>query len=213
MRIFLIRHGESVANTGGNYVNRIPDHLIPLNENGFHQAQEAGLWLANYCHSKGICLDNSRIWRSPFIRTRQTCDEFNKFLNISDIREEVSLIEQQFGLFDAIPKREWGTLFPTEYAEYMRQRENGGKFFAKLPMGESPFDVSVRAFQFLQIIKQDYLEDGVETLFVFTHGTTLRTILLRYFRYTPEWFHDERNPHNCWIREIDGHTDCGYINK
>ena len=212
MRIFLVRHGESVANIGGNYEHRLPDHLVQLSPKGIEQARNAGLWLANYCYSKEIDLNNSRIWRSPFIRTRQTCDEFNKFLNITDIREEVSLIEQQFGLFDAIPKKQWAELYPAEYEEYVRQRENGGKFFTKLPLGESPFDVSIRAYQFLDIVRRDYAEDGVETLFVFTHGTTLRTILLRYFRYSPEWYHDERNPKNCAIREIVDHTDCGYIN-
>lgn len=212
MHIFLIRHGESLTNTGGNYVDRIPDNLVPLTPKGIQQAQEAGLWLSDYCNSNNVCLNNARIWRSPYVRTRQTSEEFNKFLKITDIREDVSLIEQQFGLFDAIPKKKWEELFPTEYAEYMRQRDNGAKFFAKIPMGESPFDVSIRAYQFLDIIYRDYLEDGVETLFVFTHGTALRAILLRYFHYSPEWYHDERNPHNCWIREIKDHTDYGYIN-
>ena len=34
MHIFLIRHGESITNTGENYVNRIPDHLVTLTARG-----------------------------------------------------------------------------------------------------------------------------------------------------------------------------------
>lgn len=34
MHIFLIRHGESVANIGDNYMKRIPDHLVSLTERG-----------------------------------------------------------------------------------------------------------------------------------------------------------------------------------
>ncbi|MBE5951201.1 MAG: histidine phosphatase family protein [Lachnospiraceae bacterium] len=213
MHIFLIRHGESIANVGDNYVKRLPDHLVPLTEEGIRQAKENGVWLAQYCKEKGIDLSKARIWRSPFLRTRQTCDAFNESLGITDIREDITLTEQQFGLFDSIPYEEWGERYPNEYEEYERQMANYGKFYARLPLGESPFDVAIRIHQFLGTIHRDYQKHGIDTLFIFTHGTTLRTFLLRWFHYSPEWYHEERNPKNCWIREIDGHEDLGYINK
>ena len=212
MHIFLIRHGESAANAGENYVKRTPDHLVPLTENGKQQARENGEWLARYCKEKNIDLSRARIWRSPYLRTRQTCDEFNKSLGISDIREDITLTEQQFGLFDSVPESEWGKLYPNETTEYRRQLAGYGKFYARLPLGESPFDVAIRIHQFMGTIYRDYEKHGVDTLFVFTHGTTLRTFLLRWFHYSPEWYHEERNPGNCLIREIDGSTDMGYIN-
>lgn len=213
MHIFLIRHGESIANNGNNYIKRIPDHLVPLSEEGKKQAREAGIWLANYCRENNICLENARIWRSPYLRTRQTCEEFNKSLQITDIREDITLVEQQFGLFDSVPEEKWGDLFPREYEEYQRQRQNSGKFYARLPLGESPYDVALRIHQFMGTIYRDYEKHGTDTLVVFTHGTTLRTFLLRYFHYSPEWFQEEKNPKNCWIREIRNHEDCGYINQ
>lgn len=213
MRIFLIRHGESIANVGENYINRIPDHLVSLTENGKEQARENGKWLAEYCQEHSIDLRKARIWRSPYLRTRQTSEEFNKFLKITDIREDITLVEQQFGLFDSVPEEKWGELYPNEFAEYERQRANYGKFYARLPLGESPFDVAIRVHQFMGTIYRDKAKHGVDTLFVFTHGTTLRTFLLRWFHYSPEWYHEERNPKNCWIREIDGEKDLGYINR
>lgn len=213
MHIFLIRHGESIANTGENYVKRVPDHLVSLTENGIKQAQENGEWLANYCREKNIDLSKARIWRSPYLRTRQTCDEFNKSLGIQDVREDITLTEQQYGLFDSVPEEDWAKLYPNEYYEYTRQCSNYGKFYARLPLGESPFDVAIRVHQFMGTIHRDFEKHGVDTLFIFTHGTTLRTFLLRWFHYSPEWYQEERNPRNCWIREIDGKTDLGYINK
>ena len=213
MHIFLIRHGESIANIGANYEKRIPDHLVSLSEQGFEQAKENGKWLANYCKEKNIDLSSARIWRSPFLRTRQTCDEFNKFLGIQDIREDITLTEQQFGLFDSIPESDWEKLYPNEYFEYKRQCSNLGKFYARIPLGESPFDVAIRIHQFMGTIHRDFEKRGVDTLFIFTHGTTLRTFLLRWFHYSPEWYQEERNPKNCWIREIDGENDMGYINN
>lgn len=213
MHIFLIRHGESMGNTGENYAARIPDHLVSLTETGKQQALEAGKWLAEYCKAKQVDLSRARIWRSPYLRTRQTSEEFNKSLGISDIREDITLIEQRFGLFDAVPESEWEATAPEAYREYQRQVQNQGKFYARLPMGESPFDVAIRVHQFTGTIYRDYEKHGVDTLFIFTHGTTLRTFLLRWFHYSPEWYQAERNPKNCWIREIDGSTDCGYINS
>ena len=213
MHIFLIRHGESVANVGENYIKRVPDHLVSLTELGKEQARENGEWLMNYCRNKNIDISKARIWRSPYLRTRQTCDEFNKYLNIADIREDITLTEQQFGLFDSVPEEDWGKLYPIEFAEYERQRANYGKFYARLPLGESPFDVAIRVHQFMGTIHRDYEKHGVDTLFIFTHGTTLRTFLLRWFHYSPEWYHEERNPKNCWIREIQDGEDLGYINR
>ena len=212
MHIFLIRHGESKANTGENFGNRLPDHLVGLTEKGKEQAEEAGKWLAGYVAGKGIDLTHARIWRSPYLRTRETSEIFNKYLKIADIREDVTLIEQQFGLFDSLPEKMWAEKYPNEYAEYVRQQSNQGKFYARLPLGESPFDVAIRIHQFLGTIHRDLEKEGTDTLFVFCHGTTLRTFLLRWFHYSPEWYHDEHNPKNCWIREIDGDRDLGYIN-
>lgn len=211
MHIFLIRHGESVSNTGENHVTRLPDHLVPLTEKGKAQAYHAGVQLTAYCKEKQIDLSRARIWRSPFLRTRQTCEEFNRSLQISDIREDITLTEQQYGLFDALPESEWERQYPKEFAEYRRQIENQGKLYARLPMGESPFDVAIRIHQFMGTIYRDFERHGIDTLFIFTHGTTLRTFLMRWFHYSPEWYHEERNPKNCQIREIDDDCDLGYL--
>ena len=91
------------------------------------------------------------------------------------------------------------------------QMQSGGKFYARLPLGESPFDVAVRVHQFMGTLYRDREERGVDTVFIVTHGATLRAFLLRWFHYTPEWYHEEKNPKNCAIREIDGNRDLGYI--
>jgi broad specificity phosphatase PhoE len=207
MKIFLIRHGESTANADGNYVHRTPDHLITLTESGIKQANTAGKWLVDYCVQNSISLENARIWRSPYMRTRQTADEFNKHLNVNSVFEDVALVEQQYGLFDSLPQEEWEKQFPVEYAECQRQWDNGGLFYLRFPNGESPFDVAMRVHQFMGTINRD----SADPLFVFTHGITIKSFLLRWFHYTPEWYADEKTPKNCWIRLIDEGKDAGYI--
>ena len=213
MHIFLIRHGESVANTGENFERRLPDHLVSLTDKGKNQAYTQGIWLKKYCDENNIDLSKARLWRSPYLRTRQTSEEFNKSLGITDIREDITLIEQQFGLFDSLPESEWAARYEIEYDEFLRQVQNQGKFYARLPLGESPFDVAIRIHQFMGTIIRDVERENKDTLFIFTHGTTLRTFLMRWFHYSPEWYQAEKNPKNCWIREIIDNEDLGYINK
>ncbi len=213
MHIFLIRHGESVANTGENYEKRLPDHLVSLTDKGKNQAYTQGVWLKQYCDEHDIDLNKARLWRSPYLRTRQTSEEFNKSLGIKDIKEDITLIEQQFGLFDSLPESEWAARYEIEYDEFLRQVQNQGKFYARLPLGESPFDVAIRIHQFMGTIIRDYERENKDTLFIFTHGTTLRTFLMRWFHYSPEWYQAEKNPKNCWIREIIDNEDFGYINN
>jgi broad specificity phosphatase PhoE len=62
-------------------------------------------------------------------------------------------------------------------------------------------------------IHRDFQKWGVNTLFIFTHGTTMRSFLMRWFHYSPEWYEEQRNPKNCQIREIRDGQDLGYINE
>lgn len=211
VKIFLVRHGESIANTGENYKDRILDSKVTLTKKGIEQAYNAGFFLKKYCDENKIDLSNATIWRSPYVRTIQTSEEFNKSLQISTIKEDITLAEQRFGLFDCLPEEKQKELYPLEYEEYQRQKKNGGKFFAKLPMGEAPYDVSIRIHQFFGTIKRDFEEHGTDTLVIFTHGTTLRCYLLRYFHYSLDWYENEHNPKNCWIRFIEDNKDLGYI--
>lgn len=214
MRIFLIRHGESVANTGENKRLGLADNRVILTENGRNQAKESAQYLKNYIQEQKIDLDHARVWFSPYDRTKETMDIFNsilKFDEIMDIREDICLTEQQFGLFDNMSKEKCQELFPEEYRTWRLFKEQKGKFWARLPMGESPFDVAVRVRQFFGTIRRDYDKHGIDTLFIFTHGTTLRTFVMQYLHKTVDWYEEEKNPGNCWIRLIEDHEDKGYI--
>ncbi len=214
MRIFLIRHGESVANTGDNEKLGFADHRVILTDKGREQAKMSALALKNYIIQNEIDLSKSRSWFSPYDRARETMEIFNSIINLDsymDIREDISLTEQQFGLFDSIPDDKWEEMFPHEYRTWNMFKSQKGKFWARLPMGESPFDVAVRVKSFFGTIKRDYEKHGIDTLFIFTHGTTLRVFVMQYLHKTVEWYEQEHNPENCWIRLIEDKEDREYI--
>lgn len=218
MRIFLIRHGESIQNTGENKNLKMADPRVYLTENGKKQALRSAEFLKQYISDNYIDLSTARIWYSPYDRTVQTMNVFNKVNNFDtkhniDFFEDIRLTEQQFGLFDSIPKSEWKEKYPNEYECYNTLCSQKGKFYARLPMGESPFDTAIRVKQFFGTIKRDFDKHNIDTLFIFTHGTTLRVFTMQYCHKTVEWYENEHNPGNCWIRLINNKDDKGYIYK
>ena len=101
MRIFLIRHGESIQNTRENFTN-LPDNKVSLTQKGHEEADQCGKFLKVYCEKNNVNLSNATLFVSPYERTRQTAADINKYLGIEDIKEDVALIEHQYGLFDNI---------------------------------------------------------------------------------------------------------------
>ena len=68
-------------------------------------------------------------------------------------------------------------LYPEQFAFYDNYYQNDGKFYAKLPQGESPFDVALRTKQFIDTIYRD----KEDVLFVVSHETTIKTIVMSLF--------------------------------
>lgn len=199
MKLFLIRHGQSIQNTKENYTLGLPDHKVYLSEEGIKDAHGAGQFLKGYVSDNDIDLNNATLWVSPYERTRQTASIINEYLGIQDVKEDITLIEQRYGLFSDKEISEIKEKYPKEFSFYDNYYQNDGKFYAKLPQGESPYDVALRTKQFLETI----FRDNKENLFIVSHGTTIRTIIMNWFHYSPEWFNNEPNMENCSIRFID----------
>lgn len=207
MKIFLIRHGESIQNTKENYSIGLPDHKVFLTEQGKVEAKLAGEFLKKYIVDNNIDLSNSVMWVSPYTRTRETANIINEILGIKKIKEDITLIEQQYGLFSDKEIETLNAMYPDQFAFYDNYYKNDGKFYAKLPQGESPFDVALRTKQFIDTIYRD----KEDILFVVSHGTTIKTIVMNFFHYSPEWYSEELTPGNCSIRliEVDEKNNTG----
>ena len=198
MDLYLIRHGESKQNTRENYSVGLPDHKVELTETGIRQSHDAGLFLKNYIDSNDLNIRNAVVWVSPFLRTRQTANIINNYLNIKDVREDYSLIEQRYGLFSDTSIQRLKLILQKEFKHYDNYYQNEGKFYAKLPQGEAPMDVAIRTRMFLNMIASE----NRSPVFIVSHGTTIRTLVMNTFHYSPEWFNNEPNMDNCAIRLI-----------
>lgn len=210
MKIFLIRHGESIMNTEENYDN-LPDHAVYLTQRGREQASEAGKFMKQYVKENNVDLSKSRLWISPYKRTRETAELFNQHVGVTNILEDFRIVEQQYGLFDGLTDEEIKVKYPNEDEFFERTKQFQGKFYARYPQGESAFDVAVRVKSFIGSISRDLEKQGIDTLFIVSHGLTTRIILQTWLKHSPEWLDSARNPKNCSIRLVDGKEDKGYI--
>ena len=216
MRILLVRHGESEGNVDPSVHRTMADHAIGLSDRGKAQAQRAGAQIDEcfrQTYGEPARSPRLRIWVSPYARTRQTadaiCDAAGRW--IVDRREHILLCEQQFGLFDGVPDEELPVLYPAEHAHYDKLCRFEGKFWARMPLGESRFDVAMRVHQAFGTFQRDHQYQGIENLIVICHGVTLRAFVMMWCHLSPEWFEAEPNPPNCAVRLIEDGADCGYL--
>lgn len=202
MKIFLIRHGESMQNTKENNEKKLPDHKVYLTEKGKQEALEAGLFLKEYIEKNNIDIKDATLWVSPYTRTRQTAEIINSILEIKDVKEDITLIEQRYGLFSDNTLEDIKEKYKEQFEFYDRYYQNDGKFYAKMPQGESPYDVALRIKQFINTLYRD-IDEGKDTFFIVSHGTTIRCFVMDWFHKSPEWFNKEPNMDNCSIRLIE----------
>lgn len=214
--LFLVRHGESIQNTGDNFEMRIPDHAIYLTPYGHKQADLAGQVLKRWCLNNIGDPSTGRMWVSPYLRTRQTAEELNKHLNIKDIREDDMLTEMQFGIFDSLPKSKIKELYPVEWETFQNSRRFNGKFYARRPGGESPFDCMIRQRLFIDTLFRDINAGTCPDIVVIVgHGAQISCFRKAMFHYDYEWYEKEPNASNCSIQHIildnKNNKDAGYI--
>jgi len=155
----------------------------------------------------------ARLWHSPYRRTRETARIVTGVANevISDVREHILLCEQQFGLFDGLTREESFSKFPDEYDSFQHAKKFNGKFYARFPMGESPFDAACRVHQAFGTFKRDEEDKNVNDIIIICHGAISKLFTMMWLHKSPEWFEAEETCGNCGIRLIEDHKDKGYI--
>lgn len=202
LNIFLIRHGQSIINTGDNIKEGIPVHQVPLTDYGMQDCRNTAKYLSDYLEYNKIKNRKSSILYSPYKVTTDTMKIFNEELNISDIKQEISLIERRFGTAETLSWENWCNTYEDESSYFSKYYNNSGKFYAKFSLGDAPYDTALRVKQAIDEVLNQYNNSKVRNIFIFTHGITLRTFVMRFCNYPVEWYENETNPDNCAIYHI-----------
>ena len=186
-KIILIRHAESEGNADRKIYSSKPDYKLALSEKGKLEAQKAGKNLKEIIHNSSI-----QVYCSPFYRTRETWNIIKEELNSNSInyKEDPRIREQEWGHFRSFELNE----------EIVKERDEFGLFYFRIPDGESGADVYDRVSDFVGSMFRNFQKkDFAEIVVLVTHGMTLRIFLMKWFYWTVEEFENLKNPKNCEI--------------
>ncbi len=158
MRVFMVRHGETILNKKGCYYG-LTD--VSLSDYGIRQAEELRVLLADQAFD--------RVISSPLARARQTA---LRILGDSTVQVETDrrLSEQNFGVFEGMTYHEIESAYPRELAMWNESFET-----YTIPDGESFADVRSRADSFADHLWK--MADSTRTLLLTAHKGTLGHLL------------------------------------
>lgn len=202
-RIILVRHGESEVNEDEAVLEYVPNYKIKLIKKGIHHARTTGhkvRQIVNESYNKVL------FYVSPSSRTRETMEEMIETFEkdrIVGVREECRLREQHFGNFQDVEERK----------KIKTSRNRYGKFFYRVPHGESSADVYDRVSTFVEGLWRDMesnkFSDEVNLIIV-SHGLTILLFLMKWFNWTVDEFEGLTNPTNCEYRVLELGPDGEY---
>ncbi|EMG49121.1 DET1 Broad-range acid phosphatase DET1 [Candida maltosa Xu316] len=199
--ILIVRHGESEGNCDKSVNRYTPNHLVPLTQNGKNQALQAGEALRNFLeHDELNCAPGKKnpksimFVTSPYLRTRQTCNNIIEGIkNVPGVeykvREEPRMREQDFGNFQP------GSV---EMDRIWKERAQYGHFFYRIPHGESAADVYDRVASFNESLFRRFRDDEFPNILVLvSHGIWSRVFLMKWFKWSYEEFESLQNIPHC----------------
>ena len=205
-RIILIRHGESEGNLDSSAYVDTADWRIPTTIKGKEQAVAAGHEVRKLLGSPDGP-GRAFFYVSPYLRTRETLEGVLSQLErhqVTGVREEPRISEQQFGNFQCV----------SEVETAKEERRRFGRFYYRFPNGEAGFDVFNRVTSFISTMLRDcahFRAEGQDltnfNLCIVTHGLTLRLFLMRWFQFTVEEFEESFNPRNGSVVVLERHTN------
>ncbi|NLU65719.1 histidine phosphatase family protein [Streptomyces sp. HNM0574] len=195
-RIVLVRHGESEGNQDETIYERKPDHALALTERGVRQAAEAGERLRKLFGRERVS-----VYVSPYRRTHETLGGLGLHPELTRVREEPRLREQ-----------DWGNWQDRDDVHLQKvYRDAYGHFFYRFAQGESGADVYDRVGAFLESLWRSFEEeDHPPNVLLVTHGLTMRLFCMRWLHWSVAEFESLSNPGNGETRVLELGPDGRY---
>lgn len=183
--IFLVRHGQSLGNTDKSIYLTVPDYKVELTDRGKEQAKKAAFEIQKKLSKHSI--EKAAMYCSPFCRTRQTADPIRELVDI-DYKEDPRIREQEWGNYKDLAAS----------IRIDKEREKYGRFFYRMPDGESGADVYDRVSTFLETLHRDFKNpEYPSATIIVSHGIAIRVFLMRWFHWSVEKYETVRNLRNC----------------
>lgn len=155
-KTYLVRHGESVANTKGIYQGQTFN--APLSDMGKLQAKA----LAKYFES----LEIKKIIASPLLRAKQTAQEVADLKKINVVNS-MEVIETNHGEWEGVNKKIIEKKWPDIYKTWMETPAD-----AKFPKGETFLETQERIIKWWESVTKNE-----EDTLVITHDNIIRILV------------------------------------
>lgn len=193
MIIKLIRHGESLHNTGEVNANEVGDCNVPLSKLGAEQARHAG------CVLGPIFVSSALHYCSPYVRCKQTLAGIVDGAGLITRAEEPprTLVDPRL--------REMGFGYGKTQCAIQKEKELRkihGWFYYRMEGGESPADIYDRVCTFLESMWRQASRKNSSRILIVSHGITIRCFVMRFMHLSPEQYADLDNNENCDIVTI-----------
>jgi len=169
VKLFLIRHGQTLWNKEGKYQG---DKDIDLTRVGINQAKLAAKYLSR--------VDFSNIYSSPLRRAIDTANIINKTKNLKIIARE-NLKEINFGKWEGMKFDEINRMFHEDYQKWL------GDPYNNCPTGGESFkQVKERTAAEIDNIVNENEDDC--SVAVITHGGVILSLLVHWLQIPlPRW--------------------------
>lgn len=207
MRIYMVRHGETIFNKKGCYYGRT-DAVLSLR--GRQQAQSLREYFRNipleYVVTSPLC----RAVETAQIIMAGHAEERNQRRNIK-LYEEQRLFEHDFGVFEGYTYQELLNKYPNELANW-----NQDYYHYRIPGGESFMDVRKRTESFFDDLKKHAEQASREkTILLVAHKGTLGHLLAVSLGLPPEGYWNFTIEQGCYSRMDleDGYAIIRCLNK
>lgn len=203
--IYLVRHAQSESNVDSKLLFNQTNMSVKITDIGYKQLDENSDFLVKYFNElpqNNIFSENQtptiKVWNSPYERTRITAngikDKFIKNNIPFSESESLYICERQFGLIDN--NHQYSETHTKELEHYNLHREFKHDFWARPPLGESPFDMCLRLDYFLKTILNN---DDNEHHIIVSHGAAIKGLILLYMNLNYESYSTLDYANNCSI--------------
>lgn len=154
MKIYFVRHGQTVSNKKGTVTGHIDS---PLSDEGVEQTKKTALEISS---------NFSYIYCSDLLRCKQTAEILNQKLNLS-IQYDARLRERDFG---SLSGKKFSEIDSTGK---VKERDKNQLYNYRPYGGESVEDVKKRLFNFINDLSRKKTQGKI---LVVTHGGIIRLL-------------------------------------
>lgn len=114
------------------------------------------------------------------------------------------LTEQNYGLFSGEENTEANeNKYPLVYSYYRETINKVGRFYTRMPYGESEFDMASRANHIVNKIKEIDKNKKYKAIIIVTHHNFIRVLMKTLLNKDISWYENENGPCNCGVQKIE----------